>query len=110
MTPTTPFGAVAGSSSPRADENTGQALCLDRTPRTPGALTKCATLETSAGGIQPMTEQREAELLAHVRTLTTLAEADAFRRAITEKETIGGALYRALMARIDYLAHKEGRA
>ena len=57
-----------------------------------------------------MTEQREAELLAHVRTLTTLAEADAFRRAITKDETIGGALYRALMARIDYLAHKEGRA
>jgi len=57
-----------------------------------------------------MTEEREAALLAHVRTLTTLAEADAFRRAIVEKETIGGALYRALMARIDFLAHKEGRA
>ena len=107
MTPTTPFGAVAGSSSPRADESTGQALCLDRTPRTPGAEGR---YPNNAGGIQPMTEQREAELLAHVRTLTTLAEADNFRRAITKDETIGGALYRALMARIDYLAHKEGRA
>lgn len=57
-----------------------------------------------------MTEAREAELLAHVRTLATLEEAHAFRTAITEKETIGGALYRALMARIDFLAHKEGRA
>lgn len=55
-----------------------------------------------------MTEAREAELLAHVRTLTTLEEAHAFRIAITEP--IGGALYRALMARIDFLAHKEGRA
>ena len=57
-----------------------------------------------------MTEEREAALLAHVRTLTTLADANDFRRATVEKETISGALYRALMARIDFLAHKEGRA
>ena len=57
-----------------------------------------------------MNEQREAELLAHVPTLETLAEADAFRACITETETMGAELYRALMARIDYLARKEGRA
>jgi hypothetical protein len=61
-----------------------------------------------AGGI--MTEEREAELLRHVPTLATLAEADAFRRAITEQEPMGAALYRALTARIDFLARKEGRA
>ena len=57
-----------------------------------------------------MTEERENQLLAHVPTLATLAEADAFRCAITEYETMGAELYRALMARIDFLAHKEGRA
>lgn len=33
-------------------QSTGQALCLGPPPRTPGALTECATSETSAGGIQ----------------------------------------------------------
>ena len=57
-----------------------------------------------------MTEDRERQLLAHVPTLATLAEADSFRCVITENETMGAELYRALMSRIDYLARKEGRA
>ena len=45
------FGAVAGSSSPRADAkyDADQRLCIRHAP---GALTECATSETSAGGFQ----------------------------------------------------------
>lgn len=45
------FGAVAGSSSPRADAkyDADQRLCIRHAP---GALTECATSVTSAGGIQ----------------------------------------------------------
>lgn len=57
-----------------------------------------------------MTEDRENRLLAQVPTLATLDEAHAFRACIIETETMGAELYRALMARIDYLAHREGRA
>jgi hypothetical protein len=58
MTPHTPFGAVAGSSSPRADADhgTNEAVAvvaasgsLDRTPRTPGAD---GANRENAGGIQ----------------------------------------------------------
>ena len=56
-----------------------------------------------------MTHERECELLAHVPTLATLAEADSFRCVIVESETMGAELYRALMARIDLLAAREGR-
>ena len=47
----TSFGAVAGSSSPRADAkyDADQRLCIRHAP---GALTECATSETSAGGFQ----------------------------------------------------------
>lgn len=53
------FGAVAGSSSQRADETHGASLFVGDgltgasmvpTPQTPGALTECATSVTSAGG------------------------------------------------------------
>lgn len=37
MTPTTPFCAVAGSSSPRADATDGTGFVLGPTPQTPGA-------------------------------------------------------------------------
>lgn len=46
------FGAVAGSSGPRADAIHGTGFVLGPTPQTPGALTECATSETNAGGIQ----------------------------------------------------------
>ena len=56
-----------------------------------------------------MTEARENELLVHVPTLGTLAEAHTFRACITETEQLGSRLLRALSDRIDYLARKEGR-
>lgn len=56
-----------------------------------------------------MNVQREAELLQHVPTLASLAEAEAFRAGIIATETMGAGLYAALLARIDYLAKKERR-
>ena len=57
-----------------------------------------------------MTNDREQQLLRHVPTLATLDEAYSFRACIQETETMGAELFRALTARIDHLARKEGRA
>lgn len=57
---------------------------------------------------EAMTEARERHLIEQVATLGTLDEALGFRKQITESETMGSALFRALSDRIDHLARKEG--
>lgn len=56
-----------------------------------------------------MNEAREKHLIEQVSTLGCLDEALGFRKEITDHETMGAGLFKALTARIDYLAKKEGR-
>lgn len=58
-----------------------------------------------------MTSEREAELLAHVPTLASMAELTSFRHAIREQgEELTTNLYAALIRRQDVLAKREGKA
>jgi hypothetical protein len=58
-----------------------------------------------------MTEAREAELMAQIPTLATLAEAHGFREALRDAgDALTGAVHAALLARIDLLQKREVRA
>ena len=55
-----------------------------------------------------MTADREAELIRHVPTLWSLAEAVAFQDALSDERPFGSEFARALNARMDFLAKREG--
>lgn len=58
----------------------------------------------------PLTAAREAQLLAHVPTLATLAEAQAFRDALREQGELSGPVLPALLARIEVLTRQKAVA
>ncbi len=57
-----------------------------------------------------MNSAREAEVLAHIPTLDSTAEAAAFRKQLSDQgETLTTEVYRALIARLDYLRGRDGK-
>lgn len=59
---------------------------------------------------QPMTGAREAEVLRHIGTLGSVAEAHAFRDALKDGgEQMSASVYSALLARIALLQKREAR-
>ena len=58
-----------------------------------------------------MTETRERELLDHISTLASVAEAHGFRQQLRDQdEQLSSAVYAALIKRIDFLAKREAKA
>lgn len=55
-----------------------------------------------------MTPEREAELLRHIPTLGSLAEATGFREALRDKGECTGTVMVRLQQRMDVLAKREG--
>lgn len=57
-----------------------------------------------------MTPARETEVLRHIPTLASVAEANAFREQLRDQgEQLTTAVYAALLARIDLLRKREVR-
>jgi hypothetical protein len=57
-----------------------------------------------------MTPDRERQIISHIATLGCVEEAHAFRDALKgQGEQLTADVYRALLARIDWLAKKEGK-
>lgn len=57
-----------------------------------------------------MTSDRESELLRHIPTLASVAEAHGFRDALRQQgEQLTTGVYAALIARIDVLHRREAR-
>ena len=58
-----------------------------------------------------MSPTRESEVLAHIPTLGSVEECRGFREQLrVQGEQLTTAIYRDLLARIDTLAKREGRA
>lgn len=57
-----------------------------------------------------MTEGRERELLDHISTLTSVAEAHGFRQQLKDQdEQLSSAVYAALLSKIDRLNKLEAK-